>query len=83
MKRQRSVRRRVPSKPRRPADPALPPGALLTRVYKGRTIQVQVLADGFECGGQVHRSLSAAAQAITGARWNGRLFFGVAKGVRA
>jgi hypothetical protein len=81
--RQRSVRRRVPSKPPRPADPALPTGAVLTRFYKGRTIQVRVLAEGFECEGQVHRSLSAVAQAITGAHWNGRLFFGVAKEVRA
>ena len=58
------------------ADGGLPmPGALLTRKYKGRTIQVRVLERGFEFGGEVYRSLSAVAKAVTGSHWNGRLFF--------
>ena len=58
------------------ADDRLPPpGTLLTREYKGRTYQVRVLADGFDYDGQVYRSLSAVAKAITGSHCNGYLFF--------
>jgi hypothetical protein len=53
------------------------PGTVLTRRYKGRTIQVTVLADGFEHDGTRYRSLSAIAKAITGTQWNGLLFFGL------
>ena len=61
-----------------PADARLPmPGALLTRQYRGRTIQVRVLQNGFDYEGTVYRSLSAVARAITGAHWNGYLFFGL------
>jgi hypothetical protein len=60
-----------------PTDARLPmPGALLTREYKGRTVQVRVLPRGFEYEGEEYRSLSAVAKAITGAHWNGFLFFG-------
>ena len=37
-----------------------------------------VTADGFEWQGRPYRSLSAIARAITGTRWNGPLFFGLA-----
>jgi hypothetical protein len=47
----------------------------LTRQYHGREIRVLTLDDGFEWDGQHFRSLSAVARAITGAKWNGRLFF--------
>ncbi len=58
------------------ADDRLPPpGNILTRVYKGETLQVHVRADGFEFEGQRYRSLSAVAKAITGAHCNGFLFF--------
>ena len=58
------------------ADDRLPPpGTLLTREYKGRTCQVRVLADGFDYDGQVYRSLSAVAKAITGSHCNGYFFF--------
>lgn len=61
-----------------PPDERLPmPGALLTRVYRGRTIRVRVLPNGFDYEGTVYRSLSAVAQAVTGAHWNGYLFFGI------
>lgn len=61
-----------------PADSRLPmPGALLTRVYRGRTIRVRVMPNGFDYEGTVYRSLSAVAQAVTGAHWNGYLFFGI------
>jgi hypothetical protein len=40
-----------------------------------------VVLDGgaFEYRGRRYRSLSAIAKAITGAHWNGRLFFGLRK----
>jgi hypothetical protein len=58
------------------ADDRLPPpGTLLTREYKGRTYQVRVLSDGFDYDGQVYRSLSAVAKAITGSHCNGYFFF--------
>jgi hypothetical protein len=59
-------------------DNRLPlPGTIITRNYKGKQLQVQVLRDGFEYGGQVYRSLSAVAKAITGSHCNGYLFFRV------
>jgi hypothetical protein len=56
-------------------DPRLRPGTVLTRIYKGQTLQIQVRADGFEYAGTRYASLSAVARAITGSHWNGRLFF--------
>lgn len=52
-----------------------PPGSILTRPYKGETLQVKVLPQGFEYEGEVHKSLSAVAKAITGSHCNGYLFF--------
>ena len=52
-------------------------GTVLTRIYKGRRLEVRVLPDGFDFEGAVYPSLSALANAITGAHWNGRLFFGL------
>jgi hypothetical protein len=61
-------------------DPRLPmPGTVLTREYRGRVLRVTVLDAGFEHEGHVHRSLSAIAELVTGTRWNGFLFFGLAK----
>jgi len=51
------------------------PGTILTRWYKGQTLKVQVLRHGFEHEGQVYRSLSAVAKAITGSHTSGFLFF--------
>jgi hypothetical protein len=59
-----------------PHDDRLPlPGALLTREYRGRRIDVRVLPKGFEYEGEVYRSLTAVAKAVTGSHWNGHLFF--------
>ena len=61
-------------------DPRLPPvGALLRRRYQGREIVVKVLEDAFECDAERFTSLSALARKITGTRWNGLLFFGLAE----
>jgi hypothetical protein len=51
------------------------PGTLITRQYKGRQIQVKVVADGFEFEGEFYKSLSAVAKKITGSHWNGFKFF--------
>ena len=62
-------------------DPRLPsPGAALTRQYKGRAIQVVVLADGFEFEGQCFKTLTAVAKAITGSHVNGFRFFNLGGG---
>lgn len=62
----------VPSK----TDARLPlPGTILVREYKGRSVQVRVLENGFEFEGDVYKSLSAVAKAITGSHCNGYLFF--------
>jgi hypothetical protein len=47
--------------------------------YRGRTIEVKVLVDGFECDGVRYKSLSAVARAATGTRWNGLVSIGLAK----
>ena len=52
-----------------------PPGNWIERPYKGRTIRVLVLGDGFEYEGQRYRSLSAIAKAISGSHINGFTFF--------
>ncbi|RMF21151.1 MAG: DUF2924 domain-containing protein, partial [Deltaproteobacteria bacterium] len=61
---------------RRPHDSRIPmPGTVLTREYKGETLQVTVLPDGFEHAGELYPSLSAVAKAITGSHTSGFLFF--------
>jgi hypothetical protein len=62
------------------SDKRLPmPGTLITRKYKSGTVQVKVLNDGFEYEGERFKSLSAVAHRVTGSKWNGYLFFGLAK----
>jgi hypothetical protein len=40
---------------------------------------VKVLAEGFEFETRQYRSLSVIAREVTGTRWNGLLFFGLAE----
>jgi hypothetical protein len=57
-------------------DMRLPiPGTVITKEYKGQTIEVRVLDGGFEFKGKTYKSLTAIAKEITGAHWNGFLFF--------
>ena len=64
-----------PIRPPQP-DKRLPqPGSLITRLYKGQTLQVEVLPAGFAYQGTVYPSLSAVAKAITGSHCSGFLFF--------
>lgn len=51
--------------------------AVLTRNWKGRKVTVVVEQDGFRHAGTLYPSLSAAATAIAGSRWNGPRFFGL------
>lgn len=48
---------------------------VLTRPFKGRLYTVTVLPNGFEYDGDIYKSLSAVAYAITGSHWNGFHFF--------
>ena len=52
-------------------------GTQLIRGWRGVEHKVTVLADGFEWEGRRYQSLSAAARAISGTRWNGWAFFGL------
>ena len=61
---------------RRQQDSRLPlPGTMLSRQWKGQTILVEVLAEGFRFENRHYPSLSAIAVAVTGTRWNGLAFF--------
>ena len=61
----------------RTTAPVLQPGARLIREWNGTTHVVEVIEDGYVWNGDRHRSLSAIARAITGARWSGPRFFGL------
>lgn len=54
-------------------------GARLRREWQGSIVEVDVEADGFRWEDTLYPSLSAAATAITGTRWNGPRFFGLRK----
>jgi hypothetical protein len=56
----------------------LKPGARLIREWGGETHEVAVVEDGFVWQGRTWRSLSVIARAITGTRWSGPRFFGLA-----
>ena len=75
----------APAAAPRPATPPPPrsrtghprPGTVLTRDWHGQRITVEVTADGYVWAGAKYASLSAVAKAITGSKWNGKLFFGL------
>ena len=69
---------RIAAGEERKASPAAKPGARLLRAWNGVTHVVDVLPDGYLWNGTRHSSLSAVARAITGARWSGPRFFGLA-----
>lgn len=61
-----------------PLDPRLPvPGSVLRKEHGGEVHEVTVLRDGFEYRGASFKSLSRVAREITGAAWNGFLWFGL------
>ena len=57
-------------------DMRLPiPGTIITKDYRGKKYQVKVLENGFEYEGNIYKHLTAIAEKITGAHWNGYNFF--------
>jgi Protein of unknown function (DUF2924) len=60
-----------------PATPLPRTGTILMREWQGTTHHVTIVNDGFLWNGQIHRSLSSIARAITGTKWNGPRFFGM------
>ncbi len=70
----RTTVRRFPASPDRRLPMA---GTVLTREYRGGTVSVTVLEEGFEYEGAVYRSLTSVARAVTGTHWNGFHFFGL------
>ena len=59
--------------------PRLRPGTRLLRTWRGRTMSVTVLDDGFLFEDRRYTSLTEVAKAITGAHWSGPRFFGLAR----
>ena len=53
-------------------------GTKIVKEYHEKTYEVLVVDDGFAYEGEVFKSLSAIANKITGTKWNGLKFFGVA-----
>ena len=87
---QTTLRTRAHS-PSRPVDPTVsfghdtrlpPPGTLLRRRFKGKSVLVKVLAAGFEYDGRVFGSLSPIANEVTGGNWNGFVFFRLTRKAR-
>ena len=72
----------IEDKPSRRKNPepatSLLPATKLVRDWQGVAHHVTVTADGFEYQGRRFKSLSAIANLITGTRWSGWTFFGVA-----
>ena len=73
----RRERRAQPrSRSSRPAIPiVLKPGTRLVREWQGKSHTIDVRCDGFGWNGEVYRSLSAVARAITGTHCSGNRFF--------
>ena len=60
----------------KPRDNRIPPvGTIITKNYKGETLQVQVASNGFEYKGEVFKSISALAVHIVGTTISGYVFF--------
>lgn len=72
-------RKRKAGERARPSAASLRPGTVLVREWQGRTHRVEVTDAGFELNGRVFPSLSAVANAITGAIWSGPRFFGLSR----
>jgi len=57
-------------------DKRLPiPGTVIIKEYKGIKLEVKALESGFEYHNKTYKSLTAIAKEVTGAHWNGYLFF--------
>lgn len=57
-------------------DRRLPiPGTIITKEYKGKNLEIKIQEAGFEYCGKIYKTLTAIAKEVTGAHWNGYLFF--------
>lgn len=66
--------------PVRPRDNRLPAlGSIITKTYRGKTIEVKVLENGFEYEGKVFKSISRAAMTIVKRPISSYVFFGLTK----
>ena len=57
----------------------LEPGSQLAREWRGEMQVVDVIDGGYRWKGERYNSLSAIAREITGTRWSGPRFFGLAE----
>jgi hypothetical protein len=64
-----------PIRPRKPGEPAV--GTTLVRRWHDKDLHLKAVEGGYEFDGVVYGSLSAAAEAVTGSHWNGKLFWGL------
>lgn len=68
------------NQPVRQRDNRLPaPGSIITKTYRGKTIEVKVLENGFEYDGKVFKSISRVAMTIVKRQISGYVFFGFTK----
>lgn len=66
--------------PVRPRNSRLPaPGSIITKNYRGNTIEVKVLEIGFEYQGKTYKSISRVAMNIVKRPISGYVFFGLSK----
>lgn len=68
---------RAPSPPP-PRQVMLSAGTRLVREWNGRTVSVDVQGESYVWNDQRYGSLSEIARAVTGTRWSGPRFFGIA-----
>jgi hypothetical protein len=54
-------------------------GTRLVREWNGKTISVEVDEHGYYYGSRLYGSLSEIAREVTGTRWSGPRFFGIAR----
>lgn len=70
----------VENMPVRKRDNRLPaPGSIITKTYRGKTIEVKVLENGFEYEGKVFKSISRVAMTIVERPISGYVFFGLTR----
>ena len=54
-------------------------GTVITKTYRGQTIEVKVLENGFEYQGKTYKSISRMAMEIVKRPISGYVFFGLSK----
>ena len=54
-------------------------GTVITKTYRGKSIEVKVLENGFEYQGKIYKSISRVAMEIVKRPISGYVFFGLSK----